>query len=198
MLRLPARYTKPLSDHFITDGDKLIRLAEVAWATPDGNGAFQLDEWQKWLLRHMLERYPADHPKHPGELRYRQIVVSMGRQNGKSVLGGLLAGVYGFLMHVPGANMLSLASSLEQAQIIYDRVLFVVRNNPFMRKRFKRATETRGIMTADGAGKYKVLPAKESALQGLPISLCLFDELHLAKKACGARQFWALRRVMMA
>jgi phage terminase large subunit-like protein len=182
MLRLPTRYTKPLVEDFITDGDKLIRLAEVAWQTPDNAGAFHLDEWQRWLLRHVLERYPKDHPEHPGELRYRQVVISMARQQGKSVIGGLLTGCYGFLMHVPGPNMLSLASSLEQAQIIYDRVLYVVRNNPFMRKRFKRATETRGIMTADGSGKYKVLPAKESALQGLPISLCLFDELHLAKK----------------
>jgi phage terminase large subunit-like protein len=181
-LRLPTRYTKPLSESFVTDGDKLIRLAEVAWQTPDTEGAFHLDDWQKWLLRHVLERYPADHAEHPGELRYRQVVISMARQQGKSVIGGLLTGCYGFLMHVPGPNMLSLASSLEQAQIIYDRVLYVVRNNPFMRKRFKRATETRGIITADGSGKYKVLPAKESALQGLPISLCLFDELHLAKK----------------
>lgn len=182
MLRLPARYTKPLNEDFVTDGDRLITLAEVAWSTPDGSGPFHLDEWQRWLLRHVLERYPADHPEHAGELRYRQVVVSMGRQNGKSVIGGLFAGIYGFLIHVPGPNILSLASSLEQAQIIYDRVLFVVRNNPFMAKRFKRATETRGIITADGSGKYKVLPAKESALQGLPISLCLFDELHLAKK----------------
>lgn len=182
MLKLPARYTKPLSENFPSDGLALARMAEVAWATPDATGPFQLDEWQTWLLDHVLERYPKDHPVHPGELRYRQVVISMGRQNGKSVLGGLLAGIYGFLMHVPGPNILSLASSLEQAQIIYDRVLFVVRNNRFMAKRFKRATETRGIITSDGSGKYKVLPSKESALQGLPISLCLFDELHLAKK----------------
>ena len=181
-LRLPARYTKPLSEHFPTDGTALTRMSRAVWSTPDAVAEFELDEWQAWLLDHVLERYPKDHPHHPGELRYRQVVISMGRQNGKSVLGGLLAGVYGFLLHVPGPNILSLASSLEQAAIIYDRVLYVVRNNPHMAKRFKRATETRGIVTADGSGKYKVLPAKESALQGLPISMCLFDELHLAKK----------------
>ena len=51
-----------------------------------------------------------------------------------------------------------------------------------MSKRFKKATEQRGIVTADGTGRYDVKAAKESALQGIPISLCLFDELHLAKQ----------------
>jgi phage terminase large subunit-like protein len=80
-----------------------------------------------------------------------------------------------------GAQVLSLASSSDQARIIYSRVLFVIQNNPFLSKRFKKATEQRGIVTADGTGRYDVKAAKESALQGIPISLALFDELHLAK-----------------
>lgn len=179
-LLLPARYTRPLSDHFPTDGDKLIELARVAWLQP-GEQTLVLDTWQEWLLRHILERYPDDHPTYPGRLRYRQVVISVPRQVGKSLLAGVLGGVYGFLMHVPAPSILSLASSVAQASIIYDRVLYTIRNNPLMAKRFKRATETRGIVTADGSGKYQVKPASEAALQGIPITLCLFDELHLAK-----------------
>ncbi len=37
-------------------------------------------------------------------------------------------------------------------------------------------------MTADGSARYDVKAAKESALQGIPMSLCLFDELHIAKR----------------
>jgi phage terminase large subunit-like protein len=58
----------------------------------------------------------------------------------------------------------------------------VINSNPFLKKRFKRATETRGITTSDGGGRYDVKAAKEAALQGIPISFCLFDELHLAKE----------------
>lgn len=181
-MQYPARYTRPLSPDFKSDGDLVLKLAEVAWASPESGGeAIKLDEWQKWIIRAILERYPDDHPEHPGRLRYRQVVISIPRQVGKSLLGGMLAGLYGLLAHVPGARVLSLASSLEQANIIYDRVLFAIRNNPHLSKRFKRATETRGIVTADGAGRYQIMPAKESALQGYPISLCLFDELHIAK-----------------
>jgi hypothetical protein len=82
-LRYPSIYTKPLSQQFITDGDKLIDFVEVAWSSPEQPDGIKLDEWQKWLLRHMLERYPPTHPKYPNQLRYRQITISMGRQNGK-------------------------------------------------------------------------------------------------------------------
>lgn len=181
MLQLPAIYTPPLSEDFPTDGDKLIELVKVAWKSPELPDGLQLDEWQEWLLRHLLERFPEGHPN-AGKLRYRQAVVSMGRQNGKSLLAAIL-GVYGMLMHQKsGASVISLASSIDQARIIYNRVLFVIQSNNFLSKRFKKASESRGIVTADGTGRYDVKPAKEGALQGIPISLCLFDELHLAKK----------------
>jgi phage terminase large subunit-like protein len=180
-LRYPAIYTKPLSQLFVSDGDKLIELVEVAWRSPEQPEGVKLDEWQKWLLRHMLERYPSTHPKYPNQLRFRQITVSLGRQNGKSFLGGVL-GLYGLLLHEQGAQVISLASSTDQARIIYSRVLFAIQSNEWLAKRFKKATEQRGILTADGSGRYDVKAAKESALQGIPMSLCLFDELHLAKK----------------
>lgn len=181
-MQYPARFTRPLSEDFETDGDLVLALAQVAWSAPESAGKpIELDEWQKWLIRAILERYPKDHPKYPGRLRYRQVVISVPRQVGKSFLGGILAGLYGLLAHAPGARVLSLASSLEQANIIYDRVLYAIRNNSHLGKRFKRATETRGIVTADGSGRYQIMPAKESALQGHPITLCMFDELHIAK-----------------
>lgn len=180
MLQLPSLYTPPLKDDFETDGDRLIEFANIAWQSPESPEGLSLDEWQKWLLRHVLERYPADHPTYPGRLRYRQVVISVGRQNGKSLLAAIL-GLYGLLMHETGPQVISLASSTDQANIVYSRVNYVINQNPFLRKRFKRATETRGIVTADNGGRYDVKAAKEAALQGIPMSLCLFDELHLAK-----------------
>jgi phage terminase large subunit-like protein len=181
MLQLPTIYTPPLSEEFVTDGDKLIEFANIAWRSPENPDGLELDEWQKWLLRAILERYPADHPTYPGRLRYRQVCISVGRQNGKSLIAAML-GLYGLLLHEVGAQCISLASSTDQANIVYNRVLYVINSNPFLKKRFKRATETRGIVTSDGGGRYDVKAAKEAALQGIPISFCLFDELHLAKE----------------
>jgi phage terminase large subunit-like protein len=138
-----------------------------------------LDDWQKWLLRHILERYPDDHETYPGELRYRQVVCSMGRQNGKTVVGGGLA--LESMLFQKG-DVTSIASSYDQATIIYDRVKHVIDSHGWLAKRFKRTTETRGIAKQDGTGKYKVSPAKEGALQGKPFVRVILDEGHLAKK----------------
>jgi len=179
-VQLPARFTPPLSKDFPTDGDRLIDLIELCWVTPETDQPLKLDDWQKWLFRAMLERYPDDHAEHPGELRYRQIVVSMGRQNGKSVVGGALALE---ALAFRRGDCLSLASSREQATIIYSRVKHVIDKTPWLSKRFKKTTETRGIAKTDGSGKYKVSPARESAMQGITIGgRCILDEGHLAKR----------------
>jgi phage terminase large subunit-like protein len=179
MLQLPARFTPPLSQDFETDGDRLIELMELCWVTPESDTPIRLDEWQKWLLRHILERYPDDHDTYPGELRYRQVVCSMGRQNGKTVVGGGLA--LESMLFQKG-DVTSIASSYDQATIIYDRVKHVIDSHVWLAKRFKRTTETRGIAKQDGTGKYKVSPAKEGALQGKPFVRVILDEGHLAKK----------------
>lgn len=179
MLQLPARFTKPLTEEFESDGYLLVELIERFFTSPDNPDGIRLDPWQKWLLVRMLERYPKDHedPNKAGRLRYRQILVSLGRQNGKSFIAAAL-GVYGLLLHEPGATVVSLASSADQARIIYRRVLHIATQTPLSRY-FKKATEYRGITTADGSGSYDVKAAKESAVQGIALSLCLVDECHI-------------------
>ncbi len=84
----PAVFTPPLSEDFSTKGDVLLKLVDLAWRAPETSGRFELDPWQRSLIRHVLETYPEGHPR-AGELRYRQVVISVGRQNGKSVLGAI-------------------------------------------------------------------------------------------------------------
>jgi phage terminase large subunit-like protein len=177
-MQYPARFTPPLSEDFVSDGDRLIQLLELAWVTPESENPLPLDEWQKWLLRAVLERYPSDHPEHPNQLRYRQVLISMARQQGKSVLAGGLA-LDALAFH--RGDVISLASSREQATIIYTRVKHVIDKVAWLGKRFKKTTETRGIAKIDGSGKYKVSPARESAMQGITMVRCILDEGHLAK-----------------
>lgn len=175
---LPAVYTKPLSEDFISDGPKLREFCERFWATEDGK-PFHLDEWQSWFIDAALERYPEDHPDpaRAGRLRYREVVLSIGRQNGKSVLAAVF-GLYGLMMHQAGPTVIGLASNADQANIIYKRVKYVIDSNPVLKKRFK-TTGTRGISRLDKPGTYMVKPAKADALQGFATSLCLFDEVHI-------------------
>lgn len=171
-------FTKPLSDDFPSDADWLLPIVDIAWKTPD-NPSFSLDPWQRDLIRRMLEVYPADHER-SGELRYRQCVVSMGRQNGKSVLLSIM-GIWA-LLRAPGQLVVGLASSSAQAAIIYDRTMYVIRSNPSLAELFTKLTDTRGIRAKDG-GKYEIKAAKSAAVQGLAVSTAICDELHIMPAA---------------
>ena len=177
----PARWTKPLTPNFETDADRLLQVVDLAYRDMDNPDGVQLDEWQRWLLRAILERYPADHPDPllAGRLRYRAVVCSIPRQSGKSLIGSIL-GLWGVAMR--NGQTLSLASNVEQAMVIYSRVLATIMGNEELKSMFRKTTERRGIVSADGLSRYDVRPAKESALQGLRVDTVLADELHIWKK----------------
>jgi phage terminase large subunit-like protein len=170
----PAIATQPLQEDFPSEGDWLLPIVELAWRSADDPN-FKLDLWQSELIRRILEVYPPGHERE-GQLRFRQVVVSMGRQNGKSVIGAIL-GLYG-LLRAPGQSVIGIASSAEQARILYDRTMLVIRRNKSLADRFAKLTDTRGIRAKDG-GKYEIKAAKSSALQGIPINVGLADELHI-------------------
>lgn len=173
---LPARHSAPLAADFPSHGDWLLDLVDLVWTLPDGS-TLVLDEWQRWLIRAALETYPEGHSR-AGELRYRQVLISMGRQNGKSVLGAVF-GLYG-LIREAGALVIGVASSAEQARIIYTRLLSVVKGNAALSQRFERLTDTRGITSKDG-GRYEIKASKSAAVQGLDLTVGLCDELHIMK-----------------
>lgn len=180
----PCRYTPTLtgSEDFTTQGDKLLRFADAHWSIAE-TATFALDEWQQWLVRHVLETYPDDWPVPHlrGQLRYRQVVISMGRQNGKSLLGALFV-LYFLALHMRGPRVIGLASIDRQAKIVYDRVKYGIDQSPALSREL-HTTRTRGITRRDGSGAYFTLPAKEDSAQGEPASGSLYDELHLGLAA---------------
>lgn len=188
----PTRYTKPLRPDFTSDGDKLIRFARNYWSVAELD-ELHLDDWQTWLIRAVLETYPPDWPveRLRGQLRYRQVVISMGRQNGKSLLGALFV-IYFLALHVRGPLVKGLASIDAQAKIVYDRVKYGIDNSPALSREL-RTTETRGIRRRDNTGEYITLPAKEDSAQGHPASGVLYDELHLGLAALWDAMILAMR-----
>lgn len=176
----PGTFTAPLSPDFPTLGDALLRFVDLAWRTPETVDKFVLDDWQRALIRHALEVYPVGHPR-AGQLRYRQVLVSLGRQNGKSVLGALL-GMFGLILSGPGPEVISVASTVEQANIVFKRVKHVIDSNAALSARF-RTSATRGISStlAGRSATYVVKTNKEASLQGIPVRVCVFDEVHICK-----------------
>lgn len=112
-----------------------------------------------------------------GNLRFRQVLIMVARQNGKSVLGAIFA-LYGLIQMLKGAQVVGVASNVEQANIIFKRTKLVIDNSRALSKRF-HTTGTRGIRSRNSSALYQVKPAKPGAVQGLPVNLGLCDELHL-------------------
>lgn len=181
---MPTRFTPSLTgtEDFITDGDRLIDIVEQYWKEQDVEGKFLLDDWQKWIIRHALERYPEDWPDKEvaGCLRYRQLVISMGRQNGKSILGAIF-GVYGLLFHEYAPSVVGVAYSAQTARVVYDRVSYTLQNVKQFDK-VTKVTKTQGIKRLDKPGNYIIKPNSDKAIQGFPITLCIYDEVHITSE----------------
>lgn len=167
----PARYTPPLTDDFKAGIDPFLPAIEYAWSV--ANNGFKFDDWQIELLRRMTELLPD------GELRFRQVVASLGRQNGKSEVIGAL-GLFAVLRQANQFNV-GVASTAEQARIIFDRLHRVISANPALERRMSRLTETRGIKTLDGS-RYEIKAANANTLQGIPVSIGIIDEVHLVEE----------------
>lgn len=191
----PSRYTPSLTgdESFPSHGNRLLAFLGRHWSIAEAE-LFALYEWQEWLIRHVLEVYPDDWPvvHLRGQLRFRQVVISMGRQNGKSHLAAALV-IYFLCLHVRGPRVVSLASLERQAHVVYDRVRYGVENSPALRKELK-TTGTRGITHRDNpAAIYQTLPADEDSAQGEPASGVIYDELHLGLAALWDAMLLAMR-----
>ncbi|MGX9346378.1 terminase large subunit domain-containing protein [Microbacterium sp. KNMS] len=171
----PQRWTPPLLPGFPSAFDGYASLFDAFWQAAFG---YRFEPWQADLLRHMLEVYPEGHAR-AGELRFRQVVISLGRQNGKTEIAAAL-GLWGLLARrVP--VVVGIASSADQARLVYKRTMRAIKGTPSLERKFKALTETRGIKTLDG-GSYEIKAAKSASLQGIPIDVGIVDELHLLSR----------------
>jgi phage terminase large subunit-like protein len=169
MMFAPTRYTPTLRDDFVSDVDQYLPYIQAWWSM--ASPGFVFDEWQIELLRRMTE------VDDKGDLRFRSVLVSMGRQNGKSELVSAL-GVWS-LLRKEGAYNVSVASTAEQARLVYDRVQRIVAANPTTLGRLMvKLTDTRGMKTKHGA-KYEIKASNSSVLQGIPVHTGIVDECHL-------------------
>jgi phage terminase large subunit-like protein len=172
----PPRWTPPLAPDFPSAFDGYRDLFRAVWYRAFG---YVLEPWQESCIRHILEIYPPGH-KRAGQLRFRQVVISLGRQNGKTEIAAAV-GLWALLMKAR-PTVVGIASNADQAKLVYARTMSAIRGTPQLASKFRALTETRGIQTRDG-GKYEIKAAKSAALQGIPVDVALVDELHIVLQA---------------
>lgn len=158
----------------------------------------ELYPWQRWLLIHALELLPD------GSFRFRNVVVLVARQNGKSTLSQVLAL---FFMYVLGADLvLGTAQDLDTAEEVWDGALEIIEETPELAELADKPIRVNGKKTIrlTTGERYKVKAANRRAGRGMSGDLILLDELreHQSWDAWGAitkttmarpnAQVWAL------
>ena len=142
--------------------------------------------WQRWLLVHALEivgDFDVD-----WHLRYRVVLVLVGRQSGKTFIGMLLAL---FFMYVLGVSLiLGTAQDLSQAEEVWELAVQEATGNDELAAEIEQIFRGKGSkeLRLEGFRRYKVATPNRRNTRGKSCDLVLMDELreHQTFEAWGA------------
>ncbi|MBQ3338391.1 MAG: hypothetical protein IJG82_02130 [Atopobiaceae bacterium] len=131
--------------------------------------------WQRWLLIHALE-IVGDFGG-SWNFRFRTVVVLIARQNGKTMLGCVLALFFLYMLGV--GLILGTAQDLEQAEDTWSMVVEMAQANPDLAEEIDHVWFTNGAkrLQLQGGRQYRVKASTRRAGRGKSADLILLDEL---------------------
>lgn len=140
-----------------------------------GGKPFILELWQKALV---AATFGIVH-KIDGIRKFQEVMLVVGRKNGKSTL----AAAIGLYLQVadgePGAEVYAVATKKDQAKIIWLEAKRMVRKSPSLRKRMK--TLVSEINSEFNDSFFRPLGRDSDTLDGLNVHGALLDEVHAWK-----------------
>ena len=144
-----------------------------------GGKKIVLELWQKAMISTIFGFVDND-----GYRKYRRAIWIVGKKNGKS----LIASAVGLYMQIAdgemGPEVVSAATTREQAKKIWDAAKAMVIMSPALRKRIKPLTGELSSR-AFNFGTFKPLSSDYNTLDGLNLHCVLLDEIHQWKNGLG-------------
>ena len=136
---------------------------------------FHLLPWQEKIIRDVFGTVRDDDPT---MRQYTTAYIELPKKNGKSELGAAIA--LNMLINDDEwkAEVYSCASDRQQAAIVFDVAMDMVRQSPALMKRVKIIPSTRRMIYQPTGSIYQVLSSEVATKHGLNVSACIFDELH--------------------
>ena len=136
---------------------------------------FKLLPWQEKIVN---EVFGTVREEDPTVRQYTQAFIEISKKNGKSELGAALA--LNMLVNddEQKAEVYSCASDRQQAGIVFDVAVDMVKQSPALRKRIKIVPSTKRMIYQPTGSIYQVLSSEVATKHGLNVSACIFDELH--------------------
>jgi phage terminase large subunit-like protein len=171
---------------------ELLPHIEGEWSTP----TITLEPFQVLFLVCLFGFRNPD-----GTRRFTTALLAVGRKNGKSAFASGIA-LYVFLCEGHnGPQVITAATTGDQAKIVFSVAKAMVEKTPALRKRFDVKAFARAILCNQNHGTMKYVSAKASTQDGLNPAAIVLDEIHahktpdllnVLKSAAGARanQLW--------
>lgn len=134
---------------------------------------FELLEWQEKIIRDIFGTLKPN-----GYRQFNMAYIEIPKKNGKSEIGATVALYLLCADGEIGAEVYGCASDRQQATIVFDVAVSMVRQNPSLAKRCKILTANKRIIYKPTGSFYQVLSAEAYTKHGLNVSGVIFDELH--------------------
>ena len=172
---------KKKSSEFVFDEAKAIKPCQFIELLPHIKGTLAgkpliLAPWQIFLLTTIF-----GWTNQLGKRRFRRAYIEVPRGNGKSALS---SGVCLYMLcadNEGGAEVYSLATTRDQARIVFGDAQQMARKTPIMRSHFGVEVLAHNINVLRTASKFEAMSAEGSTLDGLNIHFGCIDELHAHK-----------------
>lgn len=131
--------------------------------------------WQKWLLIHALE--VIDDPDDGWRLRFKTVITEVGRQNGKTTIGDIVA--LFFLYQLEVGLVLGTAQDVSNAEDTWQTCVEIAQANEQLAEAIKHVWYTNGAkrLQLEGNRDYRVRASNRKAGRGKSADLVLLDEL---------------------
>lgn len=135
----------------------------------------ELLPWQQWLVIHAFE--VVDIGDDDWRLRFRVVVAEAGRQNGKTILGCVIA--LFFLYQLQVGLVLGTAQDVSNAEDTWQMCVEIAQNNPALSEAIQHVWFTNGSkrLQLTGNRDYRVRASNRKAGRGKSADLVLLDEL---------------------
>lgn len=163
--------------------ERCIEWIESNLRIADGSGRLvpmRLLDWQKEVV---FELYAPIISRRDKRRLRRRGVISMARQNGKTEIVAALISLHLVGPEtVPSKTILCSATTKDQAAILFDRVVVMMRSNPELVQRMKINVRSRYMRTLDEIPTdFKAIPSEVTAAHGQPTPFFVVDEYAQAK-----------------
>ena len=135
-----------------------------------------LEPWQVFVLTTVFGWVKSD-----GKRRFRRAYIEVPRGSGKSALSSAVALYMLAADGEGGAEVYSLATTRDQARIVFGDAQTMARKSAGFRSRFGVGVGAKNIYVLASGSKFEALSAEGSTLDGLNIHFGCIDELHAHK-----------------